>query len=229
MAGAQPDAYRRTARRYDQLFGRLNAGLRGLGLRMFPPREGMDVLDVGCGTGLQLAGYQQARCQVSGIDASPAMLTVARRRLGDNASLQLGDATRLPYPDQAFDLVVASTVLHEMSPAARAATLGEIRRVLRPDGRILLTDFEAGPVRPGRGWITKGIITASEAAAGRTHRRNYRHFIAHGGLPPLLSAQGFSVEQRRIVSGDAIGLYLALPQDQGGTSRHDTGQADATA
>jgi ubiquinone/menaquinone biosynthesis C-methylase UbiE len=229
MAGSGRDAYRRAARRYDQLFGRLNAGLRGLGLKMFPPREGMDVLDVGCGTGLQLVGYQQARCQVSGIDASPAMLAVARRRLGDNAALQLGDATRLPYRDQAFDLVLASTVLHEMSPAARAATLDQMRRVLRPGGRVLLTDFEAGPVRPGRGWITKGIITASEAAAGRTHRRNYRHFIAHGGLPPLLNAQGFSVDQRRIVSGGAIGLYLALPHDTGGTSRPGTGWADTTA
>ena len=133
MGGSDPDAYRRAARRYDQLFGRLNAGLRGLALKMFPPREGMDVLDVGCGTGLQLAGYQQARCHVSGIDASPAMLTVARRRLGDNASLQLGDATRLPYPDRAFDLVLASTVLHEMSPAARRAAAGRIsvRRLTR--------------------------------------------------------------------------------------------------
>jgi ubiquinone/menaquinone biosynthesis C-methylase UbiE len=219
MGGSGRDAYRRAARWYDRLFGRLNAGLRGLGLKMFPPREGMQVLDVGCGTGIQLARYQQARCRVSGIDASPAMLAVARRRLGDTASLQLGDATRLPYPDQAFDLVLASTVLHELSPGARAAALGEIRRVLRPGGRVLLTDFEAGPVRSARGWVTKGIITAAETAAGRTHHRNSRHFLAHGGLPTLLSAQGFSVEQRRIVGGGAIGLYLAFPQGHGRTSR----------
>ena len=225
MEGSGRDAYRRAARWYDRLFGRLNAGLRGLGLTMFPPREGMDVLDVGCGTGIQLAGCQQARCRVSGIDASPAMLAVARRRLGDKVSLQLGDATRLPYPDQAFDLVLASTVLHEMPPGTRAAALGEIRRVLRPGGRVLLTDFEAGPVRPGRGWVAKGIIAASETAAGRSHHRNSRHFIAHGGLPPLLDAQGFSVDQRRIAGGGAIGLYLALPQGRGRTSRQDTGRA----
>lgn len=225
MGGSGRDAYRRAARWYDLLFGRLNAGLRGLGLAMFPARVGMDVLDVGCGTGIQLAGYQRARCRVSGIDASPAMLAVARRRLGDEASLRLGDATRLPYPDQAFDLVLASTVLHEMSAGARAAALGEISRVLRPGGRVLLTDFEAGPVRPGRGWVAKGIIAASEAAAGRSHRRNSRHFLAHGGLPPLLGAQGFSVDQRRVVAGGAIGLYLALPQGRGGTGRQETGRA----
>lgn len=224
MGGSGRDAYRRAARWYDLFFGRPNAGLRRLGLKMFPPRDGMDVLDVGCGTGIQLADYQRAGCRVSGIDASPSMLAVARRRLGDKASLRLGDATRLPYADQAFDLVLASTVLHEMSPGARAAALGEIRRVLRPGGRVLLTDFEAGPVRPGRGWIAKGIITAAETAAGRSHHRNSRHFLANGGLPPLLGAQGFAVDQRRIAGGGAIALYLALPQDRGGTSRQDASQ-----
>jgi hypothetical protein len=49
-----------------------------------------------------------------------------------------------------------------------------------------------------------------------------------GSLSPLLNAQGFSVDERRIVSGSAIGLYLAPPQGQDGTSRHDAGRADAT-
>jgi hypothetical protein len=58
--------------------------------------------------------------------------------------------------------------------------------------------------------------------AGRTYYCNYRHFIADGGLPPLLTVQGFSVDQCQIVSGGGIGLYLALPQEPGGTIRHDT-------
>jgi len=68
MGRSEPDAYRRVARWYDSIFGRLNAGLRGLGLKMLPPREGMDVLDVGCGTGIQLASYQRvssSACTVS--------------------------------------------------------------------------------------------------------------------------------------------------------------------
>ena len=212
MGSANRDAYRRVARWYDSIFGGMNAGLRGIGLTMFPPREGMEVLDVGCGTGLQLACYQQAGCRVTGIDASPAMLEVSRRRLGTGASLQLGDAAAMPYPGQAFDLVLAATVLHEMPAGERAAALGEMRRVLRPGGRILLIDFEAGPVRPLRGWVTKGVIAASELAAGRSHHRNYRDFMAHGGLPPLLDANGLSVAQRKIVSGGSIGLYLLHAQ-----------------
>jgi hypothetical protein len=45
-----------------------------------------------------------------------------------------------------------------------------------------------------------GIITAPEAAAGRTHRRNCRDLIGKSGLPPLLNAQGFSVGQRRMAA-----------------------------
>ncbi len=74
MSSANQDAYRHVARWYDRIFGGMNAGLRGIGLKMFPPREGMEVLDVGCGTGIQLAGYQHAGCRVTGIDTSPAML-----------------------------------------------------------------------------------------------------------------------------------------------------------
>lgn len=216
MEGTGSDAYRRAARWYDRAFGRLNAGLRGIGLKMFPARQGMDVLDVGCGTGIQLAAYQRAGCRVCGLDASPAMLAAARRRLGEEARLHLGDAARMPYPDGAFDLILATTVLHEMPPQVRAAVLGEMKRVLRAGGRILLTDFEPGPVRPPRGWVTRGIIAASELAAGRGHHRNYHDFMAHGGLPPLLAAHGLLVDHRRVVSGGAIGLYLAGTRDSAG-------------
>ncbi len=208
MKSENRDAYRHSARWYDRIFGRMNAGLRGIGLKMFPPQQAMAVLDVGCGTGIQLASYQHSGCQVTGVDASPAMLEVARHRLGEGASLTVGDAAALPYPDRAFDLVLAATVLHEMPPRARTAALGEMKRVLRPGGSILLIDFEAGPVRPVRGWITKGVIAVTEVAAGRSHHRNYRDFMAHGALPPLLEARGISVIQRKIVSGGAIGLYL---------------------
>jgi hypothetical protein len=72
-----------------------------------------------------------------------------------------------------------------------------------------------GPARPGRGWVTRAVIAVSELAAGRSHRRNYDDFMAHGGLPPLLAAQGLPVDQRRVVSGGAIGLYLAALQSPG--------------
>jgi SAM-dependent methyltransferase len=67
--------------------------------------------------------------------------------------------------------------------------LDEMKRVLRPDGRMLLIDFEVGPVRPLRGWITKTIIAISELAARRRHHRNSRNFMVSGPFPlSLLTA-----------------------------------------
>ena len=59
MGSSNGDAYRHVARWYDRMFGGMHAGLRGIGLKMFPPREGMEVLDAGCGTGIQLAAYRK--------------------------------------------------------------------------------------------------------------------------------------------------------------------------
>ena len=76
------DPYRRVANIYDRLFESLNSGLRLLGVRMFLPKKGMKVLDVGCGTGIQLDMYRRFNCKLYGIDTSPSMLDVASSRLG---------------------------------------------------------------------------------------------------------------------------------------------------
>jgi ubiquinone/menaquinone biosynthesis C-methylase UbiE len=152
----------------------MNKGLRVVGIRMFRPAEDMHVLDVGCGTGTHLELYQRYKCRLYGIDLSPAMLEIARDRLGESAQLDLGDAADMPYTDDRFDLIICMISLHEMSPETRSAVLDEMMRVLKSDGRILLVDYHPGPYRPLQGWISKLIITVSELVAGREHWRNYR-------------------------------------------------------
>ncbi len=213
MCGMKVDPYKKNAKLYDTFIGSLTSGLRTLGMRMFPPREGMAVLDVGCGTGIYLELYQKAGCNVSGIDQSPSMLQVARNRLGESAHLYLGDASNMPYPDKEFDLIIMSTVLHEMRRAVRAAVINEAKRTLKEDGRILLIDFHPGPIRPLKGWFYKSIITFIEFAAGGEHFGNYRDFIANKGLPAIASTHGLSVDQEKIVSGGNIALFL-LRTDQ---------------
>ena len=202
------DAYKRIAKRYDALFEPLNSGLRAIGMRMYPPTEGMSVLDVGCGTGIHLERYQKAGCNVSGIDQSPAMLHVARNRLGEAANLYEGDASKMPYADNEFDLIIMTNVLHEMPVAVRSAVIAEEKRVLKEDGRILLIDFHPGPIRPLKGWLYKSIITFAEIGAGREHFKNYRDFIANNGLPELILNHGLSVDKEKIVSGGNIALFL---------------------
>jgi ubiquinone/menaquinone biosynthesis C-methylase UbiE len=208
MEKSMKDPYRLTAKWYDKVFEPINKGLRLLGLRMFRPKEGMSILDVGCGTGSYLDFYKRYKCNLYGIDTSPAMMELAQQRLGDAAELYLGSATEMPYPDQTFNLVVSMLVIHEMGHPIRLAVLDEIKRVLKPDGRILLIDFNPGPIEFFEGWRTKAIILLSEIAAGREHFRNFRHFMSINGLHHLIEIAGLTIVKHKVVGGGPLTLIL---------------------
>ncbi len=97
---------------------------------------GRRMLDAGCGSGCLSAALRDRGADVTGIDASTGMLALARRRLGDEADLHVVDLSGpLPFADGAFDDVVASLVLHYLEDWG--PTLAEIRRVLKPGGRLI--------------------------------------------------------------------------------------------
>jgi len=202
------DPYRRVAPFYDRIFGPLTMGLRRRGLRLFPPASGMAILDVGCATGIHLELYREYGCGLSGIDRSPSMLRIASARLGEEADLQLADATAIPHQAETFDLVLCMLALHEMDEAARGLVIAEVKRVLKGDGRILLIDFHAGSPRPIKGWLMKLGILIVEATAGERHFRNYRNFMSSGGLPTLIKDAQLAIDQELIVGGNTIALYL---------------------
>lgn len=204
--GARRDAYSRLALLQDLLVERINGPLRVIGLRLVPPHAGMRVLDIGCGTGGQLEHYQHAGCLISGIDQSAAMLARARDRLSGDADLRLGSAESLPYPDGRFDLVVASLVLHELTPDTQEAVLAEIRRVLAADGRILVTDFHPGRRAFPKGWLYRAVTVVAESIA--RHRDRSNAFLSAGGIPAIAAARGLTVECTKVVSGGNIALYV---------------------
>ncbi|UOE19821.1 class I SAM-dependent methyltransferase [Thermobifida halotolerans] len=99
------------------------------------------VLEVAVGTGRNLAHYSDKVDEVVGIDLSPGMLAQARiaaDRVDFPVELREEDARTLPFPDESFDTVVCTLALCEIPD--QAATLAEMRRVLRPGGRLLLLD-----------------------------------------------------------------------------------------
>ncbi|MER6599134.1 class I SAM-dependent methyltransferase [Streptomyces rubiginosohelvolus] len=97
---------------------------------------GRRILDAGCGSGALFAALRERGAMVNGFDSSAGMLRLARQRLGDGADLQAADlGSPLPYPDDTFDDVVASLVLHYLEDWGPA--LAELRRVLRPGGRLI--------------------------------------------------------------------------------------------
>jgi ubiquinone/menaquinone biosynthesis C-methylase UbiE len=112
-------------------------------------KPGDAVLDVGCGTGtLAIAARRRVgpTGAAYGVDASPEMLARARKkagRAGIEVTFQLGAAQALPFPDARFDAVLSTIMLHHLPRPSRQECAREMRRVLRPGGRVLAVDFAA--------------------------------------------------------------------------------------
>ncbi len=159
--------YDRRAPFYDSIVATLSLGKDGRyrkkaveALEIGPAHR---VLDVGCGTGLN---FSRLPSHVVGIDPSAGLLRIARRRA---KRLAMGTGQSLPFPDASFDRVLSTYVLTTVPDWPRA--LNEMARVLRPGGRLVLTDDRLPPgwfLGPGpmfrkifgEGWtdIHRGIV-----------------------------------------------------------------------
>ena len=106
-------------------------------------RPEMIVADVGAGTGFMAAGIAPLVKQVHLIDGSPEMLEVARQNLSafDNLVYHPADSLSLPLPDSSMDAVFANMYLHHCPDPL--AAIREMVRLLRPGGRLVLTDMDA--------------------------------------------------------------------------------------
>jgi ArsR family transcriptional regulator len=130
-----------TAERWDEM----RAELFGSGTGLAPLLGLLDaswvVGDLGVGTGALAARIAPFCRMVVGVDRSAEMLAAARARLGalDNVELRRGELEALPIDDDALDLAILGLVLHYVVDPP--AVLAEVRRTLRPDGRLLLLDM----------------------------------------------------------------------------------------
>jgi demethylmenaquinone methyltransferase/2-methoxy-6-polyprenyl-1,4-benzoquinol methylase len=207
------DPYQKFAAHYDRFIGPLTNALRHIGMKMYPVIPGMKVLEVGCGTGTNLMLYRQAGCCVYGIDRSPSMLEIARTKLGEEAEVQLGDASNMPYQDDFFDLVMAMFALHEMPGKIRPLVMREMARVTKQEGRILIMDYHPGPIRFPEGWIYRAIMIFFEKAAGHDHFSNYRDFLSRKGLPGLIENQKLVLDREKIIIAGNIAFFLIKPNE----------------
>ena len=143
------------ARYYDLLASMLTLGrdraFRERLVELARVEPGEALLDVGCGTGtLALAAKRRvgATGTVVGIDASPEMIDRARRkaeREHAEVTFQPAVVEALPFPDASFDVVTSTLMLHHLPRPVREQCVREIRRVLRPGGRVLAVDFGTPP------------------------------------------------------------------------------------
>lgn len=153
----QSDGYlsRRSAEMYDVgvelLFGGTGDVMRR---QIIPPvvaharsrsdRRPLRILEVACGTGRAGAQLMQALPDASytGVDLSPFYVDVARERMprGVQASFEVANGESLPFPDESFDAVVSVFLFHELPRNARRNVWSQMRRVLRPGGRLVIED-----------------------------------------------------------------------------------------
>ena len=146
-------------------------------------------LDVGCGTGtLAVAAKRRVGSgSVYGIDASPEMIARATRKAqkaGMDVVFRNALAESLPFPDAQFDAVLVTVMLHHLPRAARQQGTREMRRVLRPGGRLLAVDFGGAGGR-------HGLLS---------------HFHRHGHIDPRELAALLSDSGLIIVESGAVGI-----------------------
>lgn len=128
---------------------------RALAMASIPP--GAQVLDVGCGTGRWVRRYEDFGFRATGVDATASMLRLARE-LRTTAPVVAGEAYHLPFPNSRFDLVSDITVVQHIPASLQPQALGEMVRVIRPGGFLILMELIRGegpllfPRKP-RDWI----------------------------------------------------------------------------
>ena len=143
------------ARVYDATFGRLIHKRQHRALAQLRHEPGDRVLDLGVGTGMTLQHYPRDT-RVVGIDLSPGMLDQAREKVAehglDHVELHLGNALQTPFEDHSFDHVVISHTISVVNEPA--ALLQEAKRLVKPDGRIVVLNHFRSPL-PVIGWFEK--------------------------------------------------------------------------
>jgi arsenite methyltransferase len=146
MTQASSEYFKQVAGSWDQISaGYFGKAVRDAAIAKAYLRPEMAVADIGSGTGFIAAGLAPLVKRVYVVDGSAAMLEVAKHNLSDfsNVEYHEADGASLPFPDESLDAVFANMYLHH-TPDPLAA-IREMLRVLRPGGRLVITDMDAHP------------------------------------------------------------------------------------
>lgn len=181
------------------LLGGRERALREQLVQLARLEPGESVLDIGCGTGsLAIAAKRRVGPlgTVQGIDASPEMIARAKRKAGKagmDVAFTTGVVEALPFPDRDFDAVLSTLMLHHLPREVRRQCAREMRRVLKPGGRVFAVDFG------GAAGDRKGLI---------------EHFHRHGrvalqDIVELLSETGLEIVESGAVGVRDLNFVLA--------------------
>lgn len=162
------------------------------------------ILDVCCGTGNQLKMLKRHGFNVTGVDLSKEMLQVSQRgRFAPDCRFE--DASRMSFADSSFEMAMTTFALHEKEQPIAQAIIREMIRVVRPGGKILLIDFH---FTEHSSWFARTVIRLIEWHAGGEHYRNFRSFMAEGGIRPLFEDLSLHIEAIEYAGMGAIGIFV---------------------
>ena len=119
-------------------------------------QPGEQVLDVGCGTGTLAIEVQRLvgrAGRVAGVDPGTQQIACARSKAARRnlpIEFQIGVIEQLAFPDQTFDVVFSTLMMHHLPASLKRQGLAEIARVLKPGGRLVIADFKRKQERTGR-------------------------------------------------------------------------------
>jgi len=177
-------------------------------VKAIDPQPGERILDIACGTGTSSVALTRTGATVVGVDFSPGMLSQARRK---HTSVEFveGDAVELPFHSNEFDAVTISFGLRNVSEPK--AALDEMYRVLKPGGRLVITEFSRPPIallRAGYFTYLKYVmptvasVTGSNSAAYKYLEESIKDWPDQGTLSQWIRGAGFTrVAHRNLTAG----------------------------
>jgi ubiquinone/menaquinone biosynthesis C-methylase UbiE len=199
-------SWAKRALKYDKSIGFFERRIFGTDHREWAcSRAQGDTLEVAIGTGLNISFYETS-VHLTGIDLSPEMLQVCRQRAVEtrpDIELREADAHALPFEDASFDTVVCTYSLCNIPDPHRA--VGEMKRVLRPGGRLILIDHIRSAVRPIL-WVQKAVEFFSMRLEGEHMTRRPLEHVRGAGFEVL--------ERDRLGPGGVVERLLALKRPE---------------
>jgi ubiquinone/menaquinone biosynthesis C-methylase UbiE len=171
-------------------------------------KAGQSVLDVCCGTGAQTFEYARQGLTATGLDIDPQMIRQAlyyqAREPELKPSLIVGDAAKMPFENGIFDAASISLALHEKNAALQDGIVREMKRVVKPGGKLVFLDFSVPLPRSPVGYGVKFI----ESSVGGEHHRDFLEYQGRGGLTPIIRSHRLCVERERGAVRGAVRLLL---------------------
>ncbi len=147
-------------------------------------QPGMKVLDLGCGTGTLTIMLKESAplADITGVDGDPEVISIAQRKASEaNVHVKWDQALayKLPYPDNSYDMVVSSLVIHHLISQDKVHAFQEVHRVIRPAGAFHIVDF-------GRPF---NFLTQAQVLVMKNLEEAADNF--NGRILPMLNEAGF--------------------------------------